>query len=160
MGDTITYTDVSIQQLNVNKYAFLKNKFPVECILVYNGHKAIKTRFEVYSGKNLVFSEPVTFSKKNNSKILNFTLPASRIGVISYKATVVPIENEKNRVNNTKSFAVEVIDQKTNVAIVSDFYHPDLGALKCLTTTHSGEEGSVKRTVLCQQNRLERKYRK
>ena len=130
LGDTITYTDVSIQQLNVNKYAFLKNKFPVECILVYNGHKAIKTRFEVYSGKNLVFSEPVTFSKKNNSKILNFTLPASRIGVISYKATVVPIENEKNRVNNTKSFAVEVIDQKTNVAIVSDFYHPDLGALK------------------------------
>ena len=41
LGDTITYTDVKIQQLNVNKYAYLKNKFPVEIIATYNGNSTV-----------------------------------------------------------------------------------------------------------------------
>ncbi|MFH4965369.1 VWA domain-containing protein [Gaetbulibacter sp. M235] len=130
LGDTITYTDLSIQQLNVNKYAFLKNKFPVECILLYNGNNAVDSRFDVYSEKNLVYSQPINLSKKNNSTVVNFTLPANNVGVYSYKATIVPLEKEKNTINNSKTFAVEVIDQKTNIAIVSDFDHPDLGAFK------------------------------
>ena len=36
LGDTTTYTDLKIQQLNVNRYAFLKNRFPIEVILVSN----------------------------------------------------------------------------------------------------------------------------
>ncbi|HRM12975.1 MAG TPA: hypothetical protein PLV47_08455, partial [Flavobacterium sp.] len=39
-------------------------------------------------------------------------------------------EKEKNTYNNTKNFAVEVIDQKTNIAIISAISHPDLGAMK------------------------------
>tara|TARA_R110002050_G_scaffold238682_1_gene374773 strand:+ start:2513 stop:4546 length:2034 start_codon:yes stop_codon:yes gene_type:complete len=141
LGDTVTHTDLSIQQLNVNKYAFLKNQFPVECIVVYNGNKAVNSRFEVRSGKNLVYSESVSFSKNNNSKLINFTLPANRVGVDTYKATITPISNEKNTINNSKAFAVEVIDQKTNIAIVSDFPHPDIGALK--KSIESNEQHSV-----------------
>jgi hypothetical protein len=33
------------------------------------------------------------------------------VGVTSYSAQVVPLENEKNTINNVKNFAVEVIDQ-------------------------------------------------
>ncbi len=141
LGDTVTYTDLSIQQLNVNKYAFLKNQFPVECIVTYNGNNAVNSRFEVRSGKNLIYSESVSFSKNNNSKLLNFTLPANRVGVETYRATITPISNEKNTINNSKIFAVEVIDQKTNVAIVSDFPHPDIGALK--NSIESNEQHSV-----------------
>src|SRR5690606_30804893 len=36
-GDTTKYTDLKIQQLNVNKYTYLKNKFPVEIIINYEG---------------------------------------------------------------------------------------------------------------------------
>ena len=130
LGDTVTYTDLKIQQLNVNKYAYLKNKFPVEAILVFNGNQSINSRFVVTNGNTTVYSEPVSFSKNNNSRIINFTLPANKVGVGSYKATIQPIDNEKNTINNSKNFAVEVIDQKTKIAIVSDFPHPDLGVLK------------------------------
>ena len=57
-------------------------------------------------------------------------LPANAIGVNSYKAELIALDNERNIVNNIKNFAIEVIDQKTNIAIVSDIVHPDLGALK------------------------------
>lgn len=130
LGDTTIYTDLSIQQLNVNKYAFLKNEFPVECMVAYNGDDNISTNFQVHSGKSLLYSETINFTKSQTSKIINFTLPANKVGVFSYKATITPQQNEKNKVNNTKSFAIEVIDQKTNIAIVSDFLHPDLGVFK------------------------------
>jgi hypothetical protein len=141
LGDTVTYTDLKIQQLNVNKYAYLKNEFPVETILVYSGYKDVKTNLEVYSGTSKIFSKALHFSKEDNSKILNITLPANKVGVSSYKALLVPIENEKNTVNNFKNFAVEVIDQKTKIAIISDVIHPDLGMFK--KSIESNEQRSV-----------------
>lgn len=130
LGDTIQYMDVKIQQLNVNRYAYLKNQFPVEIIALYSGTSAINTQMKITSGNAILFSQNISFSKENASQVINLTLPANRVGVNSYKAEIVPIENEKNLINNVKNFAVEVIDQKTNVAIVSDIIHPDLGALK------------------------------
>ncbi|WP_136481090.1 VWA domain-containing protein [Cognatitamlana onchidii] len=130
LGDTITYTDIKIQELNVNKYAFLKNKFPVEVIVVYNGNKELNSKFVITSQSQIVFSKPLNFSKTNNSQIINLTLPANQIGVLNYKAEIVPIDNEKNKTNNIKNFAVEVIDQKTNIALVANMSHPDLGMLK------------------------------
>src|SRR5690606_23500988 len=121
LGDTINYTDLKIQQLNVNQYAFLKNSFPIETFLIYNGDNTVHSQFLVTQGNNTVFSQTITFSKNNNSKVINFTLPANNIGVSTYKATLVPLDNEKNIINNTKNFAVEVIDQKIKVAVVSDF---------------------------------------
>ncbi len=141
LGDTITYNDLKIQQLNVNKYAFLKNKFPVETILVYQGNSAVNTKFEIKNGNQVLFSKVLKFSEADNSKVINLTLPANSVGVQSFKASLKALSNEKNTVSNTKNFAVEVIDEKTKIALVSDFPHPDLGAIK--KSIESNEQRSV-----------------
>lgn len=130
LGDTVTYSDLKIQQLNVNKYSYLKNKFPVEIFITYIGNEDISSQLVITSGSSQVFSKTLNFSKSNNSQTVELTLPANSVGVNAYRATIIPLPSEKNTVNNTKPFAVEVIDQKTNVAIVSAITHPDLGALK------------------------------
>ncbi|WP_282085759.1 VWA domain-containing protein [Aquimarina algiphila] len=140
-GDTTAVTDAKIQQLNVNRYAYLKNKFPVEAILTYSGQENVTTTFQVTSGNGVVYSQPITFSQQSNSAVVSFTLPASRAGVIKYVARLVPLTNEKNTVNNDKNFAVEVIDQKTNVLLISDIVHPDLGAIK--KSVESNERRSI-----------------
>ncbi len=141
LGDTITYSDLKIEQLNVNKYAYLKNKFPVEAIVVYNGKESINTNFIVTVGHSRVFSKPISLSKTNNSKIISFTLPANSVGVKSYKAQIVPLKTEKNTINNSKEFGVEVINQKTNIALISNIIHPDLGAIK--KSIESNEQRTV-----------------
>ena len=141
LGDTTTYVDLQIKQLNVNRYAYLKNRFPVEVILVYNGNESMTADFRVSSGNTTVYSEKVSFNRTKTSNIVNFTLPANVAGVHSYKATISSMDSEKNKVNNDKNFAVEVIDQKTNIAIVSSFLHPDIGALK--KSIESNEQRSV-----------------
>lgn len=130
LGDTITYTDLKIEQLNVNKYAYIKNRFPVEIITTYNGNTSVDTRLQVTTGNTILHTENLRFDGNSGSRIVNLTLPANSVGVKSYKVEIIPLESEKNKINNVKNFGVEVIDQKTNVAIVSNILHPDLGAFK------------------------------
>jgi hypothetical protein len=67
------------------------------------------------------------------------------VGFQKYIAQVVPIEGEKNTPNNVKYFAVEVIDQSTNVLVVSSIIHPDLGALKKAITSNEQRKFQIKK---------------
>lgn len=130
LGDSIKYTDLKIEQLNTNRYAFLKNQFPVEVILTYSGTSPVNSEFVVSQGAATVYRTNVSFSENETSKTLNFTLSANAVGLQKYSAQILPLADEKNKTNNSKQFAVEVIDQATNVLVVSKITHPDLGALK------------------------------
>ena len=130
VGDTATYLDLRISQLNVNKYAFHKNKFPVEVFLNYTGNKSINASFRISQGNSVLNEQTVVFSSSKKSALLNVLLPADKVGLQILKATISSKEQEKNTYNNTKNFAVEVIDQKTEVALISSTLHPDLGAIK------------------------------
>jgi hypothetical protein len=130
VGDTTTYLDLKINQINVNKYAFHKNKFPVEVFLQYAGTKSVTANFSISQGNNVLSKESVTFSPSKKSAVINVLLPADKSGLQIYNAKLSSSESEKNTYNNSKKFAVEVIDQKTEVAIISAINHPDLGALK------------------------------
>lgn len=130
LGDTTTFLDLKINQLNVNKYAFHKNKFPVEVFLQYSGNKSITADFSISQGNSVLSKQSVSFSSSKKATVLNLLLPADKVGVQVFKASLTSKEAEKNTYNNIKNFAVEVIDQKSEVAIVSTINHPDIGALK------------------------------
>ena len=130
VGDTTTYLDLKISQLNVNKYAFHKNKFPVEVFLNYSGTKSVTANFSISQGNSILSTQTISFSPSKKSVIVSVLLPADKIGVQVFKAAISSKEIEKNTYNNAKNFAVEIIDQKTEIAIVSSINHPDIGALK------------------------------
>ncbi|MEX0995492.1 MAG: VWA domain-containing protein [Flavobacteriaceae bacterium] len=136
LGDTITYKDFAVTQINANRYAYLRNEFPVEVFLLYTGDTSENATFTVKQGNSTVFQQALTFNAQESSKVVKFNLPANRVGVQKYTTEISALENEKNIDNNTKFFAVEVIDQATNVLLVSDITHPDLGALKKSITSN------------------------
>jgi hypothetical protein len=143
VGDTTTYLDLRVSQLNVNKYAFHKNKYPVEVFLNYSGTKSINATFKITQGNSVLNEQTVAFSPSKKSATLNVLLPANNVGLQILKATVSSKEQEKNRYNNTKNFAVEVIDQKTEVALISDMSHPDLGAIKRSIETNAQRKVTI-----------------
>lgn len=130
VGDTTTFLDLKVNQLNVNKYAFHKNKFPVEAFLHYSGSKNITANFVITQGKAVFSKQSIAFSPTKKTATVTVLLPADKVGLQVFKATISSTETEKNTYNNSKNFAVEVLDQKTNVAVVSTINHPDLGAFK------------------------------
>lgn len=130
LGDTTTILDIKINQINVNKYAFLKNKFPVEVFLQYNGNESITTNFSIQSGNQTVHKQTIAFSKDKKAQAVTVLLNADKVGIAKYKAIISSNIKERNTVNNAKNFAVEVIDQRSEIALISAINHPDLGALK------------------------------
>lgn len=130
IGDTATYEDVAITQLNVNRYSFINNQFPVETLLQYEGNQSVKLRYTIENNGKIIFSRQINFSPDNNSYTVQTRIKATKEGSNFYKASIQYLENEKNTTNNLKNFSVEVIDKQSEVLIVSSFFHPDLGALK------------------------------
>ncbi|PXX29793.1 VWA domain-containing protein [Arenibacter sp. ARW7G5Y1] len=130
LGDTTKYDDLAISQINTNRYAFLKNKFPLEVFISYDGKEEVSPELKVFMDDNLVYKEKVALSNVSNTKIINTQIEASTVGIKNIKVTLSPLPNEKNSANNEKLMALEVLDEKTNVAIISNVQHPDIGALK------------------------------
>ncbi|MBF4515705.1 hypothetical protein IRZ71_05100 [Flavobacterium sp. ANB] len=149
VGDTTTFFDLKINQLNVNKYAFHKNKFPVEVFLQYAGDKNTTANFTISQGNTVVAKENVSFSPSKKTATLNLLLPADKVGLQIFKASISSNLKEKNSYNNIKNFAVEIIDQKSTIAIVSAINHPDIAALK-----RSIEVNAQRKVILVKPNGL------
>ncbi|WP_340073778.1 VWA domain-containing protein [Leptobacterium sp. I13] len=143
IGDTTKYTDLKINQINVNKYAYHKNDFPVELFINYQGKNKVKSNFVIKSDGKTVHSQEIEFDDINNSRIVTPMLKANAVGVQSYTAEISPLEEERNTLNNIKEFAIEIIDQKTKVLIVSSIMHPDLGALKKSIENNDQREATI-----------------
>lgn len=144
VGDTTQYLDIELSRVNVNNYAFLNNRFPVEAFIFYSGEESINTRFTIKAGDKTIYSENISLDSENNSIIIQAELPASKLGVLSYEAEIVPLETEKNTANNAKSFAVEVIDERTEILLLSAIPHPDLGAIKKAIETNKQRQLDIK----------------
>ena len=130
LGDSIFNTDLKILQINVNKYAYLNNKFPVEIFCSYLGNKTISTELTISSGNQTIHKELLEFSPEVNSRIITPLIKTTKVGQQVYQVSLKPIQNEKNKVNNLKYISLETIDEFSKVALISTISHPDIGALK------------------------------
>lgn len=143
LGDTAKVFDLKINQINANKYAFYKNKFPVEVFVTYSGDQKIEANFKIYQNKAVIANQNVSFSPSNKTAVIQLLLPINAIGLQLFQATISSSKIEKNYFNNTKNFAVEVMDQKTDIALISAINHPDIGALKRAIESNSQHKIAV-----------------
>ncbi len=143
VGDTTTYRDLKVNQVNVNKYAFHKNKFPAEVFLQYAGTKSVNATFSISQGSAVISKQNIVFSPSKKAQVVSVLLPADKVGLQFFTAKISSSEIEKNTYNNSKKFAVEIIDQKTEIAIISSINHPDLGALKRSIETNAARKVTI-----------------
>ncbi|WP_422080302.1 VWA domain-containing protein [Ulvibacterium sp.] len=141
IGDTTRYEDIRIARANTNTFAFLKNKYPIEIYITYEGGRSIESTLNVTVNGKMVYKENVGFTPLNNTKVITVLATAETVGAKTIEVEINPLENERNRFNNKRSLGLEVIDEKTNVTIISAKAHPDIGTLK--KSIESNEQRSV-----------------
>lgn len=130
LGDTTQYEDISIGLMNANNYAFLNNSFPLEASIRYHGERDVSRRVTLSLDGRRVHQQQLALGPQTNNQTLNVLLEAERVGPMTLSLEVEPLENERNKANNVKRTAIEVIDERSEVVLVSEIVHPDLGALK------------------------------
>ncbi len=144
VGDTTAYADLRVDRVNVNRYSFLENTFPVEVFVNYQGEGETSKELTIKEGDRILFQKSLVFDKVKNAAVVTAQLPAESIGVHTYTAEIASLDGEKNKENNKRKFAVEVIDQQTEILLLSSFLHPDLGALKKSIESSSKQQVDLK----------------
>ncbi len=129
LGDTVEKKDALIQKINHNQVAYLGNQFLAEVTIntiKLNGEEAIVTIFKNTVKKG---EQKIKINSQNFISTVNFVLEADAPGVQRYIVNVSAVKGETNLINNIQSFAVDVIDNRDKILIVSNAPHPDVSAI-------------------------------
>ncbi|NND16907.1 MAG: LapA family protein [Eudoraea sp.] len=140
-GDTTTYEDLRLDRVNMNNYAYLKNTFPIEIFTSYSGSGSRTSVLSVSMNGQTRFQQNVTFTKETPAIQVTAKLEAQNTGLQDVRVSLLSFDNERNTYNNSRQLSLEVIDEKTKIAIVSSLVHPDLGSLK--TAIEQNEQREV-----------------
>ncbi|WP_027066919.1 hypothetical protein [Maribacter sp. Hel_I_7] len=143
LGDTTKYKDISVGPIQTNKYAFLKNKFPLETYVSYQGNTPVSVSVSVKMNSKIVHKENLKFNADVNFKTIAIQIDANSVGIKKLEVEVSQLVEERNIKNNRRATSIEVIDEKTKIALISDILHPDLGALKKAIESNEQREVSI-----------------
>ena len=144
IGDTVSPVDLKISQLNVNKYSYVNNKFPIEVSILYDGEASIESQLLIEKNGKVVFREKLSLNAQNNVKIITTNLKSDKEGLHYYKASIKPLIEEKNKENNAKMFSIEVLNEQTEILLLTSVLHPDLGTFKKAIETNKQRSVTIK----------------
>lgn len=131
VGDTIQKVDHLVKSIVANEIAFLGNKFPVEVGIEGNKTPNQSIELQLLKDGKLIESKTLSHSQEEYSLVkTDFLLDAKSIGMHEYTVKINALANEFNLDNNTKTFYVEVLDDRSKVLLVAESLNPDAGAIK------------------------------
>ncbi len=130
LGDTTQYTDIRISRLQTNSIVFLHEKFPLNVDLeaIHATGKKITVQVKINGRK--ITSRTVHIDKDFFNNTLNFVLKASTPGKKLLTVSATPVTGERNRLNNTATTIINVIDSRQKILILSSFPHPDIATIR------------------------------
>lgn len=130
IGDTTRAQDIALNQINVNRFAFSENEYPIEILYSIYSDEPINTDIIIRDNGKIAVKKELRLEKGSKSGSFSAYLLAKQPGLHEISAQILPAPNEKNTKNNSLEAAIEVVDERIKIGIVSNYSHPDIGALK------------------------------
>ena len=129
-GDTTRRTDLEVSLVNANSYVTLGNSFEAEAFVQYKGRQDLRVELLLENDGQVLDRKAVYFTESENSQRVIFEIEAREEGRKFYKVRIPALSQEAEKLNNQKTFEVEVMKDETEIALVYAFPHPDLGAIR------------------------------
>lgn len=143
MGDTTLVRDARIANLLVNKTAFSGNYFPVEIDFRFLKLMGTPLQFSILREGEKVYSEQLVPANDDFFKALTVNLEAKESGLQHYLVEISESPGERNVKNNSVPFAINVLNNKQKIIIISNGPHPDAGAIKNVLENRQNYDVSV-----------------
>lgn len=130
LGDTLSYPDLVVKDVQYNRKVSLGSTYPVRVMVGANDCMGVKAMLTLTIDGQQVARQQFEISANRYSKAFDFMLDATSKGVRQLEIEVSGVPDEVQQINNLKRVFVEVQDQKYKILCVADAPHPDLGAVK------------------------------
>ena len=145
MGYTTQRSDWYIDRLVHNEVTYLDNDFPVEINVkaAQLSGKSGKLRILNSKGKEL-FQRELEIEGNADFIKVKTKLEATSVGLQRYTVRLETLSDEANVRNNSRSFVIDVIDNRKKITFVSATVHPDIGAVKSALEQNKNYEVQVR----------------
>ena len=131
LGDTMSFKDIRIVNILYNQISFLGNRTPLELQIQADQCAGETVEVSIYNQNNeLLFKKEHRIQYKKDFIKLNVFIEHEKIGNQKYTAVLNNITGETNIDNNSFSFYVDVVDNRSKILLLSDFTHPDISAIR------------------------------
>ncbi|GAB4280062.1 MAG: hypothetical protein Kow0068_04220 [Marinilabiliales bacterium] len=140
LGDTTKKKDIKIADVKYNKSAILGNKFPVKIITDITDLKETNTVLSVFHKGEKLFEKKITALTDDFTDESMLEIEANEKGIQYYQISLKPVEDEITIANNKTVIAINIIDEKQKVLILSNAPHPDIAAIKSAIKTNQNWE--------------------
>jgi hypothetical protein len=130
LGDTSIRRDVILKRLNYNRIAFKGNEFPLEVQINAYKCRSRSVTVRVAREGQLIDSKTIRINSDRFSSNVLFTIEAPETGLLRYRVTVTPLDNEINTRNNYMDAFIDILEAKQKVLILANSPHPDVSAIR------------------------------
>lgn len=129
LGNPASRKDLKIEEVLVNKVAFLGNRFPVRVLVRARKPETSAVTVSIWEGNNRLEQQSAPISTSGLANVEFKVKPGSK-GLRQYIVRVEPVSGEITLENNQRSVFIEVVDSKQKVLLLASAPHPDLKAIR------------------------------
>jgi hypothetical protein len=128
-GDTSIKKDLMVKQVLHNSVAYLGSQFPVRIEIQAEKLQGKNSILQISQDGQVVHTGKIEIDDNSYYSEIDVVLNADKVGFQRYTVSVQGVSGETNLDNNVVQIFVEVLDARKKVSIVSNYPHPDIGAL-------------------------------
>jgi hypothetical protein len=129
LGNPGTRKDLRIQEVRVNKVAYLGNRFPVSVLVRARQSGTTSVNLLLKQGGRILDRKTLTLGA-NGLAAHEFKVQPDSRGLKQYQVEVEPVPGEVTIENNIRNVFIEVIDSKQKVLLLASAPHPDIKAIR------------------------------
>ncbi len=128
-GDSSIGEDTRIDKVTVSDIAYFSSTFPVEFIFSSDLVGGNPRSFRLTRDSVTILDTTIQLDPIDGKGQLIVNLLADKAGLNVFEATVEASIDELNKVNNSKSFVVDVVERRNKVLLIYDQPHPDISLI-------------------------------
>ncbi len=130
LGDSVQYPDLMITGCLANDQVYKENTFVLEGSFEAKKIPTGNVEIQLKEGNRIIQSKNWVPGNANDFTKLIFDVKPSKIGWLKYSLQIKGKIEEKNALNNTRDFWVQVVEEKKKIHLVYGKPHPDIKSLK------------------------------
>jgi len=130
LGDSVKHPDLLVTGCLANDQVYKENAFIVEGSFESKQFPNGKIEIQLKEGNRIIQSKNWFPNNFNDFTKLIFDVKPSKVGWVKYTLQIKGQVEEKNKINNSRDFWVQVVEEKKKIHLVYGKPHPDIKSLK------------------------------
>lgn len=130
VGDTTPHIDLSVAQVRAPEFAFRGDDVEISITVAAQNANGRSLAFSLLLGNQIIQQKKINVTDDAFASVISTSVAAKNVGMMSFTAQIAELPEERNKLNNSQRFTIEVIENRKKIAVLAHAPHPDVSAVR------------------------------